>query len=362
MRITKKFAGASCIGKQVFQPNEDFIEYEVVECEEELRSLEERFLARLLGKEAKNASGGAAASVQGRSSGRDRSRNSSNSMNHSDDYYMDDAFGGDLDDEVGSSSRGAKAILSGTSEWLLTSKKASEGRPIHRVMSAPSLSDPFKYSQSAFRALNTVHAKDRSGGRGSGLFATGGRSGRQDPSPPNQHSRGARCGSLKRTMSVITLDEHDPFYGDDKAASDLLMEFVTKVTQDSQKPASPAADFVAEEQRARKLIKSESSGSEVEDGRARTLSPFGSSSPKDNSAANGGNSSDNSSSGITTIEAAMIDDEGHLIHSEKNKGDETDEDILQGVSPPSDGGGHAFMAMQEESRDKSSPVGLDMVI
>jgi hypothetical protein len=54
MRITKKFAGASCIGKQVFSPCEQSpanLE-EISRCEEELRRLEQVFLERL---EQKNA-------------------------------------------------------------------------------------------------------------------------------------------------------------------------------------------------------------------------------------------------------------------------------------------------------------------
>ena len=50
MRITKKFAGASCIGKQIFQPTEDIDESELRYAEEELNKLEAAFLSRLHGK------------------------------------------------------------------------------------------------------------------------------------------------------------------------------------------------------------------------------------------------------------------------------------------------------------------------
>lgn len=49
MRITKKFAGASCIGKQVYQPCESF-EYpidEIREHEAQLRKLEKQFIAKI---------------------------------------------------------------------------------------------------------------------------------------------------------------------------------------------------------------------------------------------------------------------------------------------------------------------------
>ena len=84
------------------------------------------FLDRLLGKEIKNATD-AMAMVQGRSSGRERSRNIGNSFSHTDDYYTDEVIGGELDEEGGDSSHGAKGILSGTSEWLLSSSTSSGG-------------------------------------------------------------------------------------------------------------------------------------------------------------------------------------------------------------------------------------------
>jgi hypothetical protein len=50
MRITKKYAGASCIGKQVFQASEDVDQADVRFAEEELNKLEAAFLNRLHGK------------------------------------------------------------------------------------------------------------------------------------------------------------------------------------------------------------------------------------------------------------------------------------------------------------------------
>ena len=50
MRITKKFAGASCIGKQVYQPSEDVDLDDLRFADEELNKLEAIFLARLNGK------------------------------------------------------------------------------------------------------------------------------------------------------------------------------------------------------------------------------------------------------------------------------------------------------------------------
>ena len=356
MRITKKFAGASCIGKQVFQANDDFLEEEVAECEEELRVLEESFLTRLLGKEAKSSPGGAATSVQGRSSGRDRSKNSSTIMNHSDDYYMDDEYGGELDDEVDPSVRGdAKAILGSTSAWLLSSKNTESGGSISRVMSAPALLDldVSRNKQNAFRALSSAQK-----GRGNNFL---GRAGKSPSAQSRRMKSGGRRTSLKRTMSVMALDERDLFYGDDKAASDLLLQFVTKVKQDAQPrlhSGSPSHDYSSSGSGSGSSSSSSSSSSDGHVGKviktekydegARTLSPFGGdtggSSPQNISGSNGDNSSDNSSSGITTIDAANeADDDMHMQpHSLKGKGDI---------------GGFMRMPPDEESK---SPVGLDM--
>ncbi|KAJ1420808.1 hypothetical protein B484DRAFT_332962, partial [Ochromonadaceae sp. CCMP2298] len=55
MRITKKFAGASCIGKQVFTPCEDYnLSFEAIqENEYELQRMEKLFLMRINSKGVK---------------------------------------------------------------------------------------------------------------------------------------------------------------------------------------------------------------------------------------------------------------------------------------------------------------------
>lgn len=59
MRITKKFAGASCIGKVVFQPCEQGLSQDIDERESEnLRILEKLFLIKLYGKNFMNGVGG----------------------------------------------------------------------------------------------------------------------------------------------------------------------------------------------------------------------------------------------------------------------------------------------------------------
>lgn len=256
---------------------------------------------------------------------------------------MDDEYGGELDDELGSSSHGgAKAILRSTSDWLLSSKNTPTGRPISRVMSAPALSDlgDYKYQQHAFRALGSVN---KGGVRGSSFY---GRGGKHSLSPQGMRTgtgthgtgSGSRRSSLKRTMSVVALDELDPFYGEDKAASDLLLQFVTKVKQDSHLVSASSPH---------KAMKSEN----MEQG-ARTLSPFGGdtggSSPQTGSGGNASDSSsgENSSSGITTVEPTNEgDDDTMQIQSDLYKGKE--------AMP----GGFMRMPLEEGSK---SPMGLDM--
>ena len=102
------------------------------------------------------------------------------------------------------------------------------------------------------------------------------------------YPQSVRHSALKRTMSTIALDEHDPFYRDDIAASDLLMDFVYKVKQDAQKPRKRTAQSTYEasvgsdsKQVHRKLLKVENREDETQDEGARTLSPFTTSFQKD---------------------------------------------------------------------------------
>jgi hypothetical protein len=58
MRITKKYAGASCIGKQVFQPSDEFCSSPSIseKIEKELKDLECKFVRRLFSKSGSSAS------------------------------------------------------------------------------------------------------------------------------------------------------------------------------------------------------------------------------------------------------------------------------------------------------------------
>jgi hypothetical protein len=52
MRITKKYAGTSCIGKQIFQPSEQYLQSADImrQTEAELEKLEQKFLTRIYSK------------------------------------------------------------------------------------------------------------------------------------------------------------------------------------------------------------------------------------------------------------------------------------------------------------------------
>lgn len=58
MRITKKYAGASCIGKQVFQPSDEYCSSPSIteKIESELKDLESKFVCRLFSKSGSSAS------------------------------------------------------------------------------------------------------------------------------------------------------------------------------------------------------------------------------------------------------------------------------------------------------------------
>lgn len=88
MRITKKFAGASCIGKQVFQPSEDLREVSTQSAEYELRHLERQFLTRL-GSKGSSAGYGESSS---------RRRASASNFGKSYAYDVDDDDGEEYED------------------------------------------------------------------------------------------------------------------------------------------------------------------------------------------------------------------------------------------------------------------------
>jgi hypothetical protein len=114
----------------------------------------------------------------------------------------------------------------------------------------------------------------------------------------NSNSRRGAANPMKRVMSQVSLNEYAyaAFSQEDRAASDLLMQFVTKVRQDASSP-STVSD---ESPRAFKAIKtthnssSEDDSDNICDNGPRTLSPFSS---YDNDNNSGGGSLNEGSGG-----------------------------------------------------------------
>ena len=235
MRITKKFAGASCIGKQVFQHSNDLSQHEVDLATEELRVLEQSFHLRLVGKEHKkhnyspSKSSTRKVSYQRSSSKRTRDPRSSRSTAGSntgafnEDYYYDcEEENDDWDMDAQSN------ITSSTSEWLLQSGTA---RPLHKVMSDSHLTSykGIRRESRTFRDTNSsnkvssVFLNLQCHDSGSSGFATLSRS------------------TLKRSFSTMDMAEYEAYAKDDNAAVDLLMKFIRKVKTDSERASPPAS-------------------------------------------------------------------------------------------------------------------------
>ena len=217
MRITKKFAGASCIGKQVFQPCSDAHDSDVVKCEEELSLLEDSFLARLLGREAKVIGGG-------RTSSNNNSSNNNSGTNSSGKKVSTTLRSGNIGDGyiVEDEEDGVKPILIDTSDWLLSNKVSPQGRAkggLQKVMSAPALSS--LQNSRMFKPVNVPKQLRKhdafSSSRCSPTRITG------------VYTVQPRRNSMKRILSSMDLEEYESYSSNDRAAGDLLLQFVLKV-------------------------------------------------------------------------------------------------------------------------------------
>jgi len=216
MRITKKFAGASCIGKQVYQASDDFDENEARVAHGELAKLENAFLARLEGRggsrsRVSTSAAAAAAAAAVASSG--------GGMYGRDDYDYDNDDGGygdeeQYDDELDGAAGGGRGIV-----WS-TSGRRSGGRGAglpagavrmgggssrgigRRVLSEPNL-------------MLHPNSNSPSGGSGGG----GGSS---------------RRPQFKRAHSAMDLEDLRAFHipadeSGDSAAAQLLVKFMSKM-------------------------------------------------------------------------------------------------------------------------------------
>lgn len=179
MRITKKFAGASCIGKQVYQPAEHesntTFKATVTKIEGELKELEQAFLKRLFSK-----SGG-----------------------HSGSFNSLEDFGGSTTRSRGSSVSNSGGGLRSLSDRNTSSVKPKQlgldmlgygGSKPKRVTSAPDLTQ-----------LSVIY-----------------------------HKKSTYSSLMKRQRSISLMDlEH--YAVDDDAAGDLLMQFMEKISESAVK-------------------------------------------------------------------------------------------------------------------------------
>jgi hypothetical protein len=384
MRITKKFAGASCIGKQVFVPNDDAHSEDLTACEEGLQVLEDLFHTRLLGSGSNKRPPGspageaaAAGTVQqqgvgSRSSGRERSRphyNVGGSGYNSYNYKYDGSSG--YDDSGYDDGAAAKSILSSTSEWLLSSASPSrKGRShnnknIPRVMSAPNLALTHMHSDYIIDNSNRQSNNDMN------RMAYGEEHYRTDydyskvlENNKSDYRRGAANDSairgknpMKRVMSQVSLHEYATSSQEDRAASDLLMQFVTKVKQDA---CASSPSTVSESPRAFKAIKTRHNTSSEDDNNngPRSLSPFSS---YDNDNNSGGGSLNEGSGG----EGSGSDSSNTTHDANRSVGEFSEHGHVKKESFDGEGDEHVHFVRQRTLSARSadgSEVGLSLTV
>ena len=140
MRITKKFAGASCIGKQVFQPSDPMDEGELAAAQEELLRLEHAFVSRLRGRSGMQRS---------RASERDRGTSSSLACDNADEEEDEED-----EDELLPVPRAAPRWQAGGRGRPPLSSSSSQGLG-RRILSAPNL-QAYGYESSRQRPLSAL--------------------------------------------------------------------------------------------------------------------------------------------------------------------------------------------------------------
>jgi len=197
MRITKKFAGASCIGKQIFTPCGDVTPAEQDKWNRELNSLKEAFVNRQNNKLSYLSRGTertAATAIAYNLQINVADKAFSSAVNKTaKERGQKSAYG--YDDEAESSSKGEP-------------KKIQKAKVPKRIMSSPNLQ---------MLQVRTV------------LSPIAG-------SVPIDHTLAAQQLKLKRTLkrahSSMSITECDNLVSDHDAANDLFLQFVSKVTHD----------------------------------------------------------------------------------------------------------------------------------
>lgn len=211
MRITKKFAGASCIGKQVFTPCGDITPAEQDKWNRELNLLRDAFVNRLsnklsyLSRGTERTVATAVAHLHVHLNERSTAASSSVSKSASArDSASRSSYG--YDDEGDSSSSYTVHKHERSTEKRDTRGHAKQKTP-KRIMSTPNLQAPIKQHLSPIAGSVPI-----------------------DPTLAAQQLKLKR--TLKRTHSSMSMTECDNLVTNHAAAGDLFLQFVSKVTHD----------------------------------------------------------------------------------------------------------------------------------
>ena len=212
MRITKKFAGASCIGKQVFQLNPYTTpQYSAIlkDAENELNLLEQNFHARIGNKITSNIIPRPTVNNRKLNKVHDSSSSSTSNIDDSDDDDGDDEFDESLQYESVKLFRGPNDKYNNTTS-------------IRRVISAPDIS---QYNDTApqisFRSLDEMAKVDNT--ENVALVAAAAAA---TALVANGYSSLRR---RDRSQSAMDLREFERLIADDQAAGNLLMDFYEKM-------------------------------------------------------------------------------------------------------------------------------------
>jgi len=213
MRITKKFAGASCIGKQVFQLNPYTTpQYSAIlkDAENELNLLEQNFHARIGNKITSNTIPRPTVNSRKLNKVHDSSSSSTSNIDDSDE---DDDDGDEFDESLQYES---VKLFRGPND------KYNNTTSIRRVISAPDIS---QYNdtlpQISFRSLDEMAKVDNTENVALAAAAAA-----ATAAVANGYSSLRR---RDRSQSAMDLREFERLIADDQAAGNLLMDFYEKM-------------------------------------------------------------------------------------------------------------------------------------
>jgi hypothetical protein len=329
MRITKKYAGTSSIGKQVYQPSEEYMDNpdQFKENELELNRMERIFLKRVNSKNWNEEELSPASTSAKRAHSTRSLRTREKSVDFT-DYYTGDfeemtEQGSEQPQASSSSSNSRRRGLRNSAEAALQTKPSSntsaaflapnnrlarfkdEGHHASVIMlnafssrrffSAPNLLalDPSFYSSS-----QPFAAADDSNQFGKGIYSSAFYSRHRHlvqensaeaedftnlpnrlfpfSGSSNNNSTSSNRGLRKRSHSVMALMDFEKLVDDDEAADDLFLEFVTQMREKTQRKKVKAEEpisAVIQEEAASGTDTTDHSASEQTKGTPSTIVP-----------------------------------------------------------------------------------------